>query len=88
MSLLRPLYKYRGDATIQKDMLAAFHLDLTTALMNIMKRSYPDKIGAQLLSYTIEKLEQDPDNKARMMLDCNLEVPEPFLEGNYKFNII
>lgn len=87
-SLRSMLYKYRGDATIQKDMLSAFHLDLTTSLMNIMKRSYPDKIGSQLLSYTIEKLEQDPDNKARMMLDCNLEVPEPFLEGNYKFNII
>jgi hypothetical protein len=82
------LYKYRGDANVQSAMINSFYLDLVVALGDIAARTYPDKIGSQLISYGINSLVRDPDNKARLLLSLNLEVPEPFLDGDYQFNII
>lgn len=87
-SLRSMLYKYRGDANVQSAMINSFYLDLVVALGDIAARAYPDKIGSQLISYGINSLVQDPDNKARLLLSLNLEVPEPFLDGDYQFNII
>lgn len=87
-SLRSMLYKYRGDSNIQERMLAVFGIDLVDALDDISQRQYPPKLGSQLLGYSIKQLEKDPDNGARMLLNLDLDVPEPFLDGDYKFNII
>ena len=87
-SLRSMLYNYRGDANVQEAMINSLYLDLVVALGDIAARQYPSKIGSQLTSYGINNLTQDPDNKARLLLSLNLEVPEPFLDGDYQFNII
>jgi hypothetical protein len=87
-SLRSMLYKYRGNSNVQSAMIDAFYLDLVTAVNAIKDRQYSAMIGAQLNDFVIKRLEQDPDNASRLIVDCDFDVPEPFLEGNYKFNII
>lgn len=82
------LYKYRGNANVTNDMTAQLSVDLIDALEQIRSKEYPYIIGPQLLDYTINKVEMDPDNASRIIVDISWDVPEPLLDGNYKFNVI
>lgn len=87
-SLRSILYRYRGISNVTNSLTSQLKIDLITALEQIKSRSYPFYIGSQLLDYTINELGVDPDNAARIIVDVNLDVPEPLLDGNFKFNII
>lgn len=87
-SLRSMLYKYRGIANVTPDLEAQLRIDLVTALENIRTRSYSFYIGPQILGYTINELGMDPDNASRIIVDVDIDVPEPLLDGNFKFNII
>lgn len=82
------LSNYRGDANVTEDLVAALHADLSQALDRVMSRSYSVKYGQQLMNYTINDLRMDEDNRARIILNADLDVPEPLLDGHYQFNII
>ena len=87
-SIRAMLASYRGDANVTDELVDALHADLAQALDRIMARSYSVKVGRQLLDYSINDLKIDEDNRARIILDADLDVPEPLLDGHYKFNII
>jgi hypothetical protein len=87
-SIRAMLAPYRGDANVTDELVSALHADLAQALDRIMARSYSVKVGRQLLDYSINDLKIDEDNRARIILDADLDVPEPLLDGHYKFNII
>lgn len=87
-SLRDMLYKYRGNANVTNDMTAQLRVDLIDAFEQIKGKDYPYIIGPQLLDYTINKVEMDPDNASRIIVDVNWDVPEPLLDGNYKFNVL
>lgn len=87
-SLRSILYRYRGIANVTNDLTGKLKVDLITAFEQIKSRPYPFYIGSQLLGYKINKLGADPDNAARIIVDADLDVPEPLLDGNFKFNIV
>lgn len=87
-SLRSMLSKYRGDANVTQELVDALRVDLVHALTAIANRQYEVKVGKQLIGYEIGNLSIDQDNRARIMLDADLDVPEPLLDGYYHFNII
>jgi regulator of protease activity HflC (stomatin/prohibitin superfamily) len=62
--------------------------DIRQSLDRIMARIYPVKIGKQVVDYSIKDIKIDDDNRARIILDVDIDVPEPLLDGHFKFNII
>jgi hypothetical protein len=57
-------------------------------LEQIRARKYSYHVGPQVIDYKINELGMDPDNAARIMVDVDIDVPEPLLDGNFKFNIV
>ena len=82
------LYEYRGNANVTNDLISQLSVDLVHALEEIRNKDYPYTIGPQLIGYVLNRIEMDPDNASRIIVDTNLDVPEPLLDGNFKFNII
>lgn len=87
-SLRSMLYNYRGDANVTDELIGALNSDIRHSLDLIRSRVYPFKIGRQITDYNIKDLRIDEDNRARIILDADIDVPEPLLDGNFKFNII
>lgn len=82
------LYRYRGNANVTNDLTAQLEVDLINAFEQIRNAAYPYTIGPQLIDYVINNISMDPNNASRIIVDVNLDVPEPLLDGNYTFNIL
>lgn len=87
-SIRSMLYQYRGDSNVTTELLDALNADIRHGLDRIMARIYPVKIGRQITDYSVKDLRIDDDNRARIILDVDIDVPEPLLDGHFKFNII
>jgi predicted kinase len=87
-SLRSMLYRYRGIANVTNDLTAQLKIDLISSLEQIRARKYSYHVGPQVIDYKINELGMDPDNAARIMVDVDIDVPEPLLDGNFKFNIV
>jgi hypothetical protein len=87
-SLRSMLYQYRGDSNVTSELIDALNADIRQSLDRIMARIYPVKIGKQVVDYSIKDIKIDDDNRARIILDVDIDVPEPLLDGHFKFNII
>jgi hypothetical protein len=87
-SLRSMLYQYRGDSNVTTELIDALNADIRQSLDRIMSRIYPIRLGKQVIDYSVKNLKIDDDNRARIILDVDIDVPEPLLDGHFKFNII
>lgn len=87
-SLRSMLYQYRGDSNVTNELIDALNADIRQSLDRIMSRVYSLKVGKQITDYSVKDLRIDADNRARIILDVDIDVPEPLLDGHFKFNII
>ena len=57
------------------------------ALNTILSRNYSDLIGPQILSVDGVDIKQDPNNSAGLTSNVDLDLPAPYLDGEFTFNL-
>jgi hypothetical protein len=76
-----------GSCNVSPALINKLTVNVVGALDRIISRSYPDVIGPQILSIDGVNIIQDPNNSAGVIGTINLDLPAPYLEGNFTFNL-
>ena len=76
-----------GSCNVSPALINKLTVNVIGALDRIISRVYPDIIGPQILSIDGVTIVQDPNNSAGVIGTIDLDLPAPYLEGNFTFNL-
>ena len=76
-----------GSCNVTPALIATISVNVYNAFDRIIGRVYPDLIGSQILSVDGVSIIQDPNNSAGVIGIFDLDLPSPYLEGNFTFNL-
>lgn len=76
-----------GSCNVTPALINKITVNVYQAFDRIMGRAYQDIVGPQILEVQNVEIYQDPNNSAGVIGNFDLNLPEPYLEGNFTFNL-
>lgn len=77
-----------GSVNVTDQLLDAIRLKVTAVMTGITGRSYGANYGPLVINYSILRLERPESNNAAIMMEMDIDTPQPLLKGQFYFNII
>ena len=78
----------RGNCNVTPALVDKIYADIQAALSNVLARNYNALLGPQILEIKGVDVEMDAVNSAQVNATLDLDLPSPYLDGEFTFNLL